>query len=592
MNRKLRYIYLLSLVSGLLWSESIGSDKQGLHPVNLEVYDGAGSLLLHWSFADTIQSNEISIFRRSAQEEIFTLISSITKDTDRFLDKNCNVSERYFYTVKVKDINGVIYRSDDIRPSFGTCLQGLEKNKIADPSSMWNLMSHVIDNSFTIYYPEISDKPREGLLNLLSKDNIDKSSWIEDFPLQYLSDIKLIIDNPANMVFQDYIVEEMFILGKEYRNDLLLTPEEWTKGVNDLFSLTKDKWYMLVDSFQKCLEKLKNSPPILISGAEKSGDNNIETLVFVIDPERLGQRKINLYHNDETIKVNIQNTLFPVYEVRVETPGHWDYATLSMGDQVMDRIDFISDRKIMKTLENDIIPVESVTGIRASKEKTELWLNEIFWDPNIAKLSLEVAGQSSGSKTFFISINNDDLWEIHLDHSFDIQYSDSTFYIDLSKYDDALNLYFDILDNERRSVELFRLTSTDLISSHRFPDGETWKGTDKNTFGEENTDQWSIIDASLIPEFFVLYQNYPNPFNSNTRISFDLLQDATLSLYVTDATGRVKTIFSEEEFYNSGKYNFDWNAESFSTGVYFFTINAEINGYLPVIFSRKMIYLK
>ena len=120
MNRKLRYIYLLSLVSGLLWSESISSGKQGLHPVNLEVYDGSGSLFLHWSFADTIQLNEISIFRRSAQEEIFTLISSITTDTDRFLDKNCNVSERYFYTVKVKDINRDIYRSDDIRPYFGT----------------------------------------------------------------------------------------------------------------------------------------------------------------------------------------------------------------------------------------------------------------------------------------------------------------------------------------------------------------------------------------------------------------------------------------------------------------------------------------
>ena len=51
------------------------------------------------------------------------------------------------------------------------------------------------------------------------------------------------------------------------------------------------------------------------------------------------------------------------------------------------------------------------------------------------------------------------------------------------------------------------------------------------------------MDASLIPEIFVLYQNYPNPFNSNTRISFDLLQDAILSLYVTDATGRIKTIF-------------------------------------------------
>ena len=100
------------------------------------------------------------------------------------------------------------------------------------------------------------------------------------------------------------------------------------------------------------------------------------------------------------------------------------------------------------------------------------------------------------------------------------------------------------------------------------------------------------MDASLIPELFILYQNYPNPFNSNTRISFDLLQDALLSLYVTDATGRVKTIFADKEFYNSGKYNFDWNAESFSTGVYFFTINADVNGYLPVVFSRKMIYLK
>ena len=96
----------------------------------------------------------------------------------------------------------------------------------------------------------------------------------------------------------------------------------------------------------------------------------------------------------------------------------------------------------------------------------------------------------------------------------------------------------------------------------------------------------------LIPLEFALYQNYPNPFNSTTRISFDLLQDATLSLYVTDATGRIKTTFSDKEFYNSGKYNFDWNAESFSTGVYFFTINAEVEGYLPILFSRKMIYLK
>ena len=66
----------------------------------------------------------------------------------------------------------------------------------------------------------------------------------------------------------------------------------------------------------------------------------------------------------------------------------------------------------------------------------------------------------------------------------------------------------------------------------------------------KNIDKKTMMDSSLIPELFVLYQNYPNPFNSNTRISFDLLQDATLSLYVTDATGRIKTILSDKEFYN------------------------------------------
>ena len=182
---------------------------------------------------------------------------------------------------------------------------------------------------------------------------------------------------------------------------------------------------------------------------------------------------------------------------------------------------------------------------------------------------------------------------IEPDYSFDIQYSDSVFHIDLSNYNEPIVLYYDMVEgNSRQTIEMFKLSSADLISLHRFPDGEKWNDTKKNTFGSENIDQRSFLDASLIPELFVLYQNYPNPFNSNTRISFDLLQDAILSLYVTDATGRVKTIFADKEFYNSGKYNFDWNAESFSTGVYFFTINAEVDGYFPVVFSRKMIYLK
>ena len=228
-----------------------------------------------------------------------------------------------------------------------------------------------------------------------------------------------------------------------------------------------------------------------------------------------------------------------------------------------------------------------------SKESSEVWINEINWESSTNRLSIEVAGIYSGVNKFIISINGEELWPIDFDPSFVDQYIDSTFNIDFTNDDGQVSIEYSIIENnDSRTLELFKLYENVDLNNHRFPDGEGWTKTDQNSFGSKNIDKKSAIEADLIPELFVLYQNYPNPFNSNTRISFDLLQDAVLSLYVTDATGRIKTIFSDKEFYNSGKYDFDWNAESFSTGVYFFTINAEVEGYFPIVFSRKMIYVK
>ena len=56
-------------MQGLLWSESLASDKEPVHPVSMEVFDGEGSLLLHWTFADTIKSKEIRIYKRNSQNE-------------------------------------------------------------------------------------------------------------------------------------------------------------------------------------------------------------------------------------------------------------------------------------------------------------------------------------------------------------------------------------------------------------------------------------------------------------------------------------------------------------------------------------------
>ena len=148
MNRKLKFLFFLGIASGLLWSESIGSDKQGIHPVKLDVYDGYGSLLLHWSFADTIQANEINIYKSSTEEQDFSLISNVSIDVDRYLDKRCESLERYFYIVEIKDDRGYSYKSDDIRPAFGTSLVYSDNYENNLSKSIWGLMSQLIKDSF------------------------------------------------------------------------------------------------------------------------------------------------------------------------------------------------------------------------------------------------------------------------------------------------------------------------------------------------------------------------------------------------------------------------------------------------------------
>ena len=49
---------------------------------------------------------------------------------------------------------------------------------------------------------------------------------------------------------------------------------------------------------------------------------------------------------------------------------------------------------------------------------------------------------------------------------------------------------------------------------------------------------------------------------------------------------------NSKRFFNSGIYNYLWEGENLSSGIYFITLQAEVNNIQPVVFSRKMIYLK
>jgi hypothetical protein len=89
-----------------------------------------------------------------------------------------------------------------------------------------------------------------------------------------------------------------------------------------------------------------------------------------------------------------------------------------------------------------------------------------------------------------------------------------------------------------------------------------------------------------IPATYSLSQNYPNPFNPVTQIKYELPKPGFVKLLVFDLLGReVAALVNEEK--QAGEYIIDFNGENFSSGVYYYKIEA---GDFTAI--RKMILIK
>ncbi len=81
---------------------------------------------------------------------------------------------------------------------------------------------------------------------------------------------------------------------------------------------------------------------------------------------------------------------------------------------------------------------------------------------------------------------------------------------------------------------------------------------------------------SNIPESYLLHQNYPNPFNPVTKINFEIpvnIANASVSLIIYDITGKIVSVLVDEEL-QPGKYEIEWNAGNFTSGVYFYTLRS------------------
>jgi hypothetical protein len=71
---------------------------------------------------------------------------------------------------------------------------------------------------------------------------------------------------------------------------------------------------------------------------------------------------------------------------------------------------------------------------------------------------------------------------------------------------------------------------------------------------------------------YKLEQNYPNPFNPSTKISFNLPKSGFVNLSIYNVLGRLVEVLINKEM-EAGAYEYNFDASSLKSGVYFYTIS-------------------
>jgi glucose/arabinose dehydrogenase len=99
-------------------------------------------------------------------------------------------------------------------------------------------------------------------------------------------------------------------------------------------------------------------------------------------------------------------------------------------------------------------------------------------------------------------------------------------------------------------------------------------------------------ESEITPSGYSLEQNYPNPFNPSTMIRYSIPEESNVTIKVFNLLGKeVDTIANGVQ--QRGFYEKTWNAERFSSGVYYVKMIAQSLS-SDKIYSNviKMVYLK
>lgn len=122
--------------------------------------------------------------------------------------------------------------------------------------------------------------------------------------------------------------------------------------------------------------------------------------------------------------------------------------------------------------------------------------------------------------------------------------------------------------------------------------GHTYEYTVESVSSDGTKKDYLPIQVKVdIPKSYALYQNYPNPFNPATTIGFDLKETSDVTLELYNGLGQRVEEWNYGTM-NAGRYNQVFDMRKFSSGVYFYRIDAVGNDGQKFASMKKMLMLK
>ena len=578
-------------------------NAKDLRPIELEAYSGDSSILLIWEIPEKINIKSIKLFRTQNSFSNYSLIYETNNSNERFLDIEVDGKRPYFYNIEIESVNGDIFSNVMDAPPFAKAyidnnllpLLSLEENKLV--KNKYKDIETFHDQVLNYILLDILISADSSQLEILQrmiqyKDDLF-ISWMGNAGFKSLKTYKdYLTDENINNIYEQ-LEDILKKVGIFYYNQFLLTPSEW----NNHSSLFSNYIYNRLFSIRKMLiseiKMLDDAPPILPLGTWQNIAGSSIARFAVIHAEKIQSIMLRDNYNEIKIEESIykESQIFDI--VLMDNMEKYELIINGSIQKILPIT--IDDYGYGITIEDQYFMLNDTISeppLVVSEPMGQFCLNEIVNVPETNQIFIEIHGSSIINNNMGLFINDILVWDIDPIYSYEPVYTDSVFVLN----DDLLFLWIDLKLKDDfgqwQLIDTRAIFSEKEITEGRIPDHYGWKQYSISTLGEPNDLVKSATSQLMIPEIFALYQNYPNPFNSETTISFDLLQPAIVSLYVNDAAGRIIHLFFEENQMNKGLYSYSWSGEKFSSGLYFMTIQAQVEDYLPIIYSRKMIYLK